>query len=97
MIIRALGVSRGVHNIAFSVSPDVVKYFHLTPLPYYYKRPILQLQEALSFSWNIFPDYFKFNLSSKEVLEGLLLHYKGTLSSKGLRTEIVTHHTSLTS
>jgi hypothetical protein len=36
--IGALGVSRGVHNIAFSVSPDVVMYFHLTPLCYYYKR-----------------------------------------------------------
>jgi hypothetical protein len=64
--IGALRVSRGVHNIAFSVSPDVVMYFHLTPLCYYYKRLIVRLQEALSFSWNIFPDYFKFDLSPKK-------------------------------
>jgi hypothetical protein len=45
--IGALGVSRGVHNIAFSVSPDVVNYFHLTPLFLYYKKTHITTSRSL--------------------------------------------------
>jgi hypothetical protein len=51
--ILGLGVSSGVHNIAFSVSRNGFRTVQLVFLLY---KALFLLREALSFSWNILPN-----------------------------------------
>jgi hypothetical protein len=55
--ISCLGVSRGVHNIMFSLSPDSFYYYTWIWVLTYYKNTLYYVTEALSFSWNLFPDF----------------------------------------
>jgi hypothetical protein len=58
-----LGVSIGVHYIAFLVTPDRFRHF---PSCNYYIYDVLRLREALSFSRNLFLSIFRTSLSQLE-------------------------------
>jgi hypothetical protein len=50
MSISYLGVSKGVYNIVFLVSPDSFCYYTWIWVPAYYKNTLYYVIEALSFS-----------------------------------------------
>jgi hypothetical protein len=52
-------MSRGVHNIAFSVSPDSFCYYTWIQVLTYYNNTLYYVIEALSFFWNLSPDFLK--------------------------------------
>ena len=75
VFILGLKVSRGVYNIAFSVSPYTFRSqtsLSLSKCFYNYIRCTSLLQEALSFSWKSISSFYKFTPLISHSLRGVL-------------------------